>query len=224
MGEKKGLFVVFEGIDGAGTSTQVHYLATYIEELDKYQDVLRTHEPWQSKEIKDRLEGEKDAYSGAMDIAELFVEDRARHTHKRILPNLKDGGMVICDRYSMSTCAYQWAQGAPLEELMEMHKYRGIIVPDLTFFVDVSREVAEGRMKKAGRPLEKFERDPGFVDKLIEAYRALTHMSNVNSGIFGEVVRINGDEGVVDVSSEIKEKFLSVYHGWRGGCSREDKT
>jgi len=99
--------------------------------------VLRTHEPWKSSEIKRKLETEKDAYSGAEEIAELHVEDRARHTQKLIRPNLRAGAVVLCSRYTLSTCAYQWAQGLSLSKLLEMHEHRGILIPDVTFFLDV---------------------------------------------------------------------------------------
>ena len=92
---EKGLFIVFEGIDGAGSSTHVHKLSEKLEELNKYQDILRTHEPWRSKEIKRRLQEDPEAYSGGLEMAELYVEDRVEHIRKLIRPNLKAGVVVL---------------------------------------------------------------------------------------------------------------------------------
>ena len=115
---KKGIFLVFEGIDGAGTSSQLIRLMGHIEDKNKYQDVLRTHEPWKNEEIKKRLREEKDAYSHVKIMSKLFVNDRIIHSFNLIEPNIKLGVLVLCDRYSMSTCAYQTAQGADMDELI----------------------------------------------------------------------------------------------------------
>jgi len=204
---QRGKFIVFEGIDGSGTSTHVHRLAERIELDNKYQSVLRTHEPWMSQEIKRRLEQDKDAYSNPSEMAELYIDDRARHTRKLIRPNLKASTVVLCSRFKMSTCAYQWAQGMNLHELLEMHEDRGILIPDLTYFLDVPREVAAERMRTTRTSVEKFEGNPQFVDKLISAYNALVHMSEVDPRIFGEVIRIDGTKSIDDVANEIFQEY-----------------
>lgn len=217
MQEKEGLFIVFEGIDGAGTSTQVHELAKHIEELDKYQDTLKTHEPWKNSEIKKRLKEDKDAYSHPEELAELFITDRAEHTKLLIKPNLKAGVIVTDDRYIMSTCDYQWCQGVLLEELIDMHKGRGILIPDLTFYVEISRGVAQERLRNRKAVPEKFEKDPDFIDKLIKGYEALTNMSKINPSIFGRVETINGDQSIEAVAQEIQKFFDPLYLSWQKG-------
>src|SRR3989344_1952579 len=214
---KSGLFVVLEGIDGAGTSTQVYRLAEHVEELNKYQDILKTHEPWQDKEIKRRLADDKDAYSNAYEMADLFVGDRAKHTHKVISPSRKAGIFVIDDRYTLSTCSYQWAMGVPFEELISMHKERGILIPDATFFIDVSERVARRRLEKSGRSREKFERNPEFVNKLISAYKCLVHMSEVDESLFGKVILIDGERPVKKVTEQITSVFTPLYQQWLDG-------
>lgn len=208
---KKGKLIVFEGIDGAGTSTQVYRLAEHIESLDKYQDVLKTHEPWRSEEIKRKLREDKEIYSGVEVATELFVTDRAEHTRKLIRPNINEGVIVLCDRYSASTCAYQWVQGIEIEDLMAIHKDRGILTPDLTILLDVPVEVAIERNKVKKR--EKFE-DPEFQKKVAHAYDAIYSMSKVKPGFFGEIIKIDGNRTVEEVASMISREFDKFYSNW----------
>ena len=207
----KGLFVNFEGIDGSGTSTQVHRLEERLETLNKYQDILRTHEPWRSQAIKTKLEQDRDAYSDPHQMAELYIDDRAKHTRELILPNLKAGVVVLSSRYKPSTCAYQWVQGIPLQELLEMHENRGIINPDINFFLDVPEKIAFERIKKRKGKIEKFERNREFAEKLISAYNALLNMSQVDLRMFGKIVRIDGNRNVKEVADEIFSHFSEIY-------------
>ena len=208
---RKGFFVNFEGIDGSGTSTQVHCLEERLESLNKYQDVLRTHEPWRSQAIKTKLEQDRDAYSDPNQMADLYIDDRAKHTRELILPNLKAGVVVLNSRYKLSTCSYQWVQGVELKELLEMHENRGIISPDITFFLDVPLEVARERIKKRGGKMEKFEKNVGFTKRLIVAYKSLIHMSEVDPRIFGKVVRIDGKRDMNKIGDEIFSHFCKIY-------------
>ena len=206
-----GLFVVFEGIDASGKNTQLHNLEKRIEDLNKWQDVVRTHEPWRNAEIKRKLENDKDAYSGATEIAELYVEDRARHTQKLIRPNLEAGAVVLCSRYTLSTCAYQWAQGLSLPELMKMHEHRGILTPNITFFLDIPEEMAGQRRATRTTSLEKFEYNPLFINKLVNAYKSLIHMSEVDPRVFGRVTVINANRNPDDVANDVYGEFVKIY-------------
>lgn len=211
-----GLFVVTEGIDGSGTSTQVHELIKKIEDLDKYQDVLRTHEPWRNKEIKRKLQEDKDAYSEPEEMAQLYTGDRTEHSYDLIKPNLNAGAIVICSRYKMSTCAFQQAQGVPLDKLLTMHEHRGILKPDITFFLDIDKEVAEERKRKRGIASEKFEKDRGFIDKVIINYKELEKIAEKDKNLFGRVIRIDANKSIEDVSEQIYEVFLPIYEEWKG--------
>jgi dTMP kinase len=210
-----GLFVVFEGIDGSGEDTQLDILYKKIKKWDKYQDVSATHEPWRNKEIKRKLETDKDAYSDAEEMTELYIGDRTDHTYIRILPNLAHEGIVLCSRYKMSTCAFQQAQGIPLDRLLKMHGHRGIIRPDITFFLDVEREVAAKRIKSREKQ-EKFERDSEFIDRVIANYRSLYELSKTDIDLFGRVIKIDGNPDIDTVAGSIEKVFLPFYREWKG--------
>ncbi|MCL5730373.1 MAG: dTMP kinase [Candidatus Pacearchaeota archaeon] len=211
---ERGIFVGVEGIDGSGTSTQVHELAGRIEKFDKYQSVLKTHEPWRNKEIRIKLETDRDAYSDPQETADLFVGDRTDHTYSLIKPNLLAGADVVCSRYKMSL-VYQWTQGVPLERLLKMHTNRGILTPDKVYFLDVSRRTATERTVDRKRK-EKFERDAGFIDKLIDNYHRLLEMGLKDPKLFGEIVVIDGESSINKVADAIYRNFLPFYREFRG--------
>jgi dTMP kinase len=167
---KRGLFITFEGIDGCGKSAQVKMLNNYVSQLSKYNHVLNTRQPYKNQDIRKILQEDSDPYSQGRKLAEMFVADRKKHVFEMIMPILDVGGHVISDRYDLSTLAYQQTQGVSLQELIEMHS--GIIMPDLTFIVDVPAEVAIERMKKdTKRNVEqKFEKQIEFIKKLRQNY------------------------------------------------------
>lgn len=214
---KKGLFIAIEGPDGAGKSTQVRSLIKHIEEKSKYIDVLRTHEPWRSSEIKRKLAEDKDSFSDGLAMAQLYVADRVNHTQELIVPLLNKGIFVISDRYAMSTCAYQWAQGVDVNKLLALHKGKGILIPDLTLVFDVPPGVAFQRRKERGGPADKFELDQTFTVKLVGKYKELVAMAGTPEGkLFGKhVVRIDARQSVEAVSAKIQKAFDMAYKEWQ---------
>ncbi len=212
MADKKGLFIVFEGIDGSGKTTQIERLANYIRRKDKYQDVLLTKEPtWRAEELKKILATQKDVYSGGEECANHFLEDRRIHTYGQILPELKQRSHVLCDRFILST-AYQFTQGVELSVLIKMHNDRQIPTPDLTYFVDTSVDECIRRRLERGEPPEKFEKDIGFQEKLRDNYLLIIDRSNsfpesVLQKLIGKVAIIDGNPKPEKVSSNIFREF-----------------
>lgn len=193
---EKGLFIVFEGIDGSGKSTQIPAIAKYILEKSKYNHVLITREPYKSREIREILRQDSDPYAKARKLAELFVQDRKEHVDEIILPALEKGLYVISDRYKYSTIAYQSAQGIPLEELIEMHK--GMPVPDLVLVFDVPVNIAKERMSRDSRNEHKFESNTEFQEKLRQKYLELPKI------LPGEnIIIINGEKSKECVEKEL---------------------
>lgn len=213
-GAYKGVFAVFEGPDGSGKLTQAKEIQEYIQQLSKYVDVITTHEPWKSAEIKRKLERDKDAYSDGILLSELFVDDRVKHTKHLIRPVLDAGGILLCDRYKMSTCAYQWVQGVDLHQLLELHEDRGILTPDITFLMQINPGTTKERIKIRGGDIEKFERNEQFTKKLINAYAALGHMAQVDEKIFGKVIMIDANRTPAEISVDVKKAFQPVYEKW----------
>lgn len=212
MEQKRGMFIVFEGIDGCGKSTQMNKLFEYIGEKDKYIDIIKTHEPWRSKEIKKKINEDKEAYSDGFRMARLFVEESRIPHSVEIEVRLSGGYFVLCDRYKMSTCAYQWTQGVELFKLFKLHENPSIIHPDLTLFIDVSAEIAQERRDKRSAKKEKFE-EWKFQKDLIAHYNSLISRADC-SNLFGKVVEINGRGSVEEVFERVKGVFDPLYEKW----------
>lgn len=129
-----GLFVVFEGIDGTGKSTQLHLLVEKLQESNFA--VVSTFEPTKGpygRKIRE-LFVNREAVSHDEEL-ELFIADREQHVKEVIEPALADGCVVVCDRYYLSTIAYQGVNGIDPEIIMEKNK--NFPVPDLAVILEI---------------------------------------------------------------------------------------
>lgn len=149
----QGKLIVFEGLDGAGLSTQASMLRDYFHKNGK--PSLLTKEPTDRTIgglIKSSLKHEWKTSSVALQL--LFAADRAHHLSVEIKPALKDGIIVISDRYIFSTLAFG-ALDIDMEFLKAINsKFRK---PDLTFILDVPPEVCLERLLKDRYHIELFE-------------------------------------------------------------------
>ena len=173
---QKGLFIVFDGIDGCGKSTQVWKTAKYLSDKSKYNHIVVTREPYKNTEIRKILFEEEDPYTQARKLAQLYVEkDRMPHVDELIKPSLEKGFHVVSDRYSTATFAYQQAQGIAFDELIKMNY--GIPIPDITFLVNVPVKTAVERMKndRTRKAEQKFEKNIEFLEKVRQNYIDLTN-------------------------------------------------
>lgn len=166
----KGLFITLEGGEGVGKSTLLESLS---KELNaKGYLVVKTREPGGSSlaEKIRQLLLHGSAISAKAELL-LFLAARAQHVQEKIAPALAEGAIVICDRFSDSTTAYQsFARGIPLEEVETLDKIaRGGIEPDVTFFLDVDPEEAFKRISTRGRDRLEKEGSP-FHRKVYEGF------------------------------------------------------
>jgi dTMP kinase len=170
-----GRFIVLEGIDGSGTTTQGQAL---VASFERQGFAARfTHEPSTlplGRLLRQILSGTGGAPRPEWDaMALLFAADRLQHVASEIDPWLAAGITVICDRYDLSSLAYQSAtapnEGAALPWLRAINQRARR--PDLTVVFDVAPEVAEGRRERRGGAPELFERRE-LQRRLAEIYSA----------------------------------------------------
>lgn len=145
---KKGLFITFEGADGCGKTTQLNKLAQYLK--DKGYDVVVTREPG-AKGLGEKVREILLNYDGEVsDRCEsfLFLADRAQHIDMLVNPAIEAGKIVLCDRHTDSSVAYQgYGRGLSIERINMLNKLAvNNRYPDLTIVFDVDIETSMARI------------------------------------------------------------------------------
>ena len=192
---KKGIFIVIEGLDGSGKTTQAILLA---DKLSKSHKVLLTAEPSKGKigtfirncclyELT-RLPTEAEAL--------LFAADRIEHMQEELKPALDDGKIVLCDRYVYSTLAYQGSAGLSLDWIKTINARA--IQPDFSLFLDVPPDRVLERLQRKKSVMETLETQ----QKVREIY--LKYVDK------GELIRIDGDNSKEDVANELYAKVMEL--------------
>ena len=197
---QKGLFITFEGADGCGKTTQLNLLKAYLEE--KGYEVLVTREPG-AKGLGEKLREILLNYDGEVsDRCEsfLFLADRAQHVDKIINPAIEQGKIILCDRHTDSTVAYQgYGRGLDLNRIKMLNEIAvNGTVPDLTYVFDVDIETSmrrvgnsKDRMESAGK--EFFNRvRQGYLEIAKNEPQRVKVIDSANSieKVFEEVKRI----------------------------------
>ena len=188
------MFIVLEGIDGAGTTTQAERIISWLQAQGR-----RAHFTCEPSDgtigrmirgaLGGQLLGHGDALLPAESLALLFAADRADHWSNEIEPLLRRGVDVICDRYLYSSLAYQ---GLELEESWVASLNNPFPQPDLLLFVHVSPEVASARRETRGQAADRYE-----VNELqIEIARRYERICREHNAHF-----IDGSQSLEDVSS-----------------------
>ncbi len=194
------MFIVLEGIDGAGKSTQARLLAKWFE--NRGYDVVLTKEPTDTpfgKLIRKLvLTGGKEGIIDGAKISHeaealLFAADRAEHVDKLIRPSLAAGKVVISDRYFYSSLAYQWARGLDLEWLIDLNRFA--VRPNLVILLDLP--VRESMKRLRSRKIKsEFDKILELQKKVRENYLRLAEM-------FPEIKIVNAREDVETVHRQI---------------------
>lgn len=145
------MFVTFEGGEGAGKSTAIKSIVEALEK--KGRKILLTREPGGtpiSEEIRKIILDKANTAMDPRTEALLYAASRRQHVVEKILPALKRGEIVLCDRFIDSSLAYQGvARGIGIDEVYEMNRFAiGDLEPDLTIFFDIDPEVGLARIAK----------------------------------------------------------------------------
>jgi len=170
----RGRFIVLEGIDGAGTTTQTERLVAALRARGRPAEATR--EPSRGPVghlLREILLGQHRMTDGSSlgggVMALLFAADRLDHLQREVEPLLARGADVVSDRYLMSSLAYQ-AEEADRGWVVSLA--RGVRDPDLTVLVDVPVGVAAQRRQRAGRPIERYDAD-SVLARVATNYRDL---------------------------------------------------
>jgi dTMP kinase len=211
---RAGRFVVIEGIDGAGTTTQVARLAERLR-TDGDMPVRQTREPSDGpigslvrQVLTGRIVAPGGRAPGWATMALLFAADRMDHVESDIEPFLAAGGVMLSDRYDASSLAYQSvSSGSGGEKAVEWIRSlnRHAMRPDLTIVVDLAPDVAAMRRESRGEPAQLYEQNE--VQRALAAfYRDLAkHMPD------DRIVVVDGAGTVEDVHRRIHEAYLAAF-------------
>jgi dTMP kinase len=206
----RGWLVVFEGLDGSGKTTQRARLAKRLR--GRGCDVLETAEPWDAGTWGPRIRAMARSGRALAPEEELrwFEAQRREHVRERIAPALAAGRVVLCDRYFLSTAAYQGARGLDAEAILAGSE-REFPVPDLVIVLEIDPAAALARVASRGGPAEPVFERRDFLERVAELFHRLERPY---------VVRVDGDRPADAVEAEIGrvvEARLAASEPPRGG-------
>lgn len=202
----KGLFITFEGVDGCGKTTQLKLLSEYLK--NHGYEIVVTREPGAKglgekiREILLHYDGEVSSRAESF----LFLADRAQHIDKIVNPAVEEGKIVLCDRHTDSTIAYQgYGRGVDINQLNMLNAIATDgKKPDLTFVFDIDVETS---MSRVGAEMDRMESSGieffnkvrnGYLDiaknepdrvKVIDANRTVTDISKEVVSIISDIIR-----------------------------------
>lgn len=208
---KRGLFITFEGIDGAGKSTHVAWSAEFLRERGIR--LTLTREPGGTvlgeklRELLLATEEHIDAETEAL----LMFAARRQHIEEVIRPALVRGDCVLCDRFTDASFAYQGGgRGVEKKKLAALERWvHPDLQPDLTVLFDVSAQLGQERVARIKSP-DRFERENAeFFVRVRNAYLERMAESPLR------IVRIDGSRAIPDIRNELEEKLTGAIGKWK---------
>lgn len=193
------MFLVFDGIDGAGKSTQLAMAAEWLESQQR--SVVVCADPGSTvlgRELRQMLLGQHETAVSMRSEMLMFMAARAQLVDEIVRPALADGKWVLCDRYTFSTVVYQGrAGGLSPDEIWTVNRVAtGGLWPDLTLLFDLPVEQALARL--GNRSLDRMES------------RGVAYLESVRSGFLQEAERWPRGVHVIDGSGSAGEVFARV--------------
>ena len=192
----EGVFIVIEGIDGTGKSTQAKRLGEWFTAQGR--EVVLSREPTAGPWGKMVRESGETGRLSPEDELQYFLNDRRQHVDELIAPSLAAGKVVILDRYYFSTMAYQGARGFDPAEIRRKNEAFAP-VPDLLLIMDLEVDIALGRIGARGDSANEFEKREN-LERCREIFLSLQHEN------FVRVIRAAGTPA--EVASHVLEAVV----------------
>lgn len=208
---KRGLFITFEGIDGAGKSTQLPWAVDRLRSLGL--SLVSTREPGGTpigETLRELLLAAPEPLHAETETLLIFAA-RRQHIEQVIRPALLRGDCVLCDRFTDATFAYQGGgSGVDKAKLAELERWvHADLQPDLTLLFDVSAEVGQGRVTRIKSP-DRFEREgKDYFTRVREAYLDRMKASPQR------IVRIDGTAPLLEVQSALGQALDRTVARWK---------
>lgn len=208
-----GRFITLEGGEGVGKTTNVRFLVEHLQARGL--EVVQTREPGgspQAERIRELLlaPADEDPLVADAELLLMFAA-RAQHLATTIIPALARGAVVVCDRFTDATYAYQGAaRGLAPERIhvLEQFVQKGL-QPNLTLLLDMPVEAARGRVEARGKPLDRFEHEAAaFFEKVREGYLARASQSA------GRMVIIDASKSLDEVQTQLTSTLDEHLSRW----------
>ncbi|NUM32516.1 MAG: dTMP kinase [Bacteroidetes bacterium] len=200
MAQNKNFFIVFEGIDGSGKTTQARLL--YEKLLSKNYKVILTSEPTDNeigKLIRSILNGNSNC--DYLSIAALFVADRLEHLKNKtngLEKYYNEGFIIICDRYYLSNYAYN-SMHVSIDWLIDANNIcREILKPDLNIFIDVNAEISMKRLAANREEYELFEKSETLNTVRNNYFKTFEKLKDVET-----IEIIDGNRPVIEIENDV---------------------
>ncbi len=209
---KRGLLITFEGVEGSGKTTQAELLANWCDKMGI--PYLLVREPGGtpiSEKIREILLSKENKIHPRCEVL-LFLAARSQLVYERILNAIKEEKLVIADRFSDSTFAYQvYARGLPQRLISIINRFASAgLKPDLTFLVDI--DITKGRER--GKFSDRMETQTEFYHQRVrEGYLKLAHRAKKR------IKLLDGEKSVEELQGEVINyvKDLLKRKGWHYG-------
>ena len=206
------MFITFEGGEGSGKTTIIEKVCEYLESQGK--NYILTREPGGtniSEQIREVILNRKNTEMDGLTEAYLYAASRAQHVREKIAPALKEGKVVLCDRYLDSSIVYQgYVRGYGMDTIKEINREAITVdgrmyLPDLTIYFDLSPEIGLGRIaKNKNREVNRLDLEKmDFHQKVREGYLKQAEKNNDRFAIIDASKSI--EEVAEDVLTLIKE-------------------
>jgi dTMP kinase len=201
---KKGFFIVLEGGDRSGKSTQAKKLFSYLKKLKK--DVIHTREPGGTLFAEGIRKLLLDPRHHVLPLTEVLLYEaaRAQHTFDKVLPALKKGKTVLCERYTMSTVVYQgYGRKIPMKTVNALNTIAtGGLKPDLTIVFDMRVNQFDKRSKYI--VIDRVEKELSKKrNKIKNVYRKLAKSTK-------NTVLIDANESIEEVQMTLRKKLTRL--------------
>lgn len=196
---QKGVFIVFEGIDGSGKTSQTFLLKEFLDK--KGYDVILLREPTEGawgKKIRTLLSNGRKGVSPEEEL-NLFIEDRKENINKNILPAIKGNKIIVQDRYYFSSIAYQGALGIDPRQIRAMNEAFAI-KPDLLFYLEIKSALGLKRIDKSRKEKRDTFEKKLYLDKVKKIFDSFQDPF---------IIKINGSLSSNSVQKNIQKVVIN---------------